>query len=423
MSEFIIRGANPLKGEIQVQGSKNGILPILAASILVGGETLLHNCPDISDVACALEILHALGCKAQRRGGDIYIDSRTINGYEIPDRLMKKMRSSIIFAGAMLGRTGNVRISSPGGCFLGERPIDYHIHALSALGVDMEYDGEYYLCRALKLHGAQISLPFPSVGATENAMLAACAAEGSTIIYNAAREPELADLADFLQRAGFEINGAGGPTVIVSGGRSCGFVEYTIRGDRIAAGTLLCAAAASRGEVTVRGIDSARVSQLSHCLAEAGCAVRSWADAVRVGTVGPLSAISPVETHPYPGFSTDLQPPLMALMCFAKGESIFIENIFESRYNHIESLLRMGARIQAFDRIAHVHGVPVLHGERVDAADLRAGAALITAALGAQGETRISDLGYIDRGYERIEEVLASLGADITRITENDFGA
>lgn len=423
MSEFIIRGANPLRGEIQVQGSKNGILPILAASILVGGETLLHNCPQISDVACALEILHALGCKAERRGGDIYIDSRTLNSYEIPDRLMKKMRSSVIFAGAMLGRTGNVRISSPGGCFLGERPIDYHIHALRALGVDMEYDGEHYLCRALKLRGAQISLPFPSVGATENAILAACTAEGSSIIYNAAREPEIVDLADFLHRAGFEVNGAGGPTVIVSGGRSCGFVEYTVRGDRIAAGTLLCAAAASGGEITVRGIDSVRVSQLSHRLAEAGYAVRSWADAVRVGADGRPEAIAPVETHPYPGFSTDLQPPLMALMCFAKGESIFIENIFESRYNHIESLLRMGARIQAFDRIAHVHGVPALHGAHVDAGDLRAGAALITAALGAQGETRISDRGYIDRGYERIEQVLASLGAEITRVNDDNFGA
>lgn len=423
MSEFVIRGGVPLHGEIRVQGSKNGILPILAASILVSGETLLHNCPVISDVECAVEILRAVGCKVQRTGHDLYIDSRTLSAYVIPDVLMKKMRSSIIFAGSMLARTGNVRISSPGGCFIGERPIDYHIHALRQMGVEMEYDGEHYLCRALQLQGAQITLPFPSVGATENAILAACAAQGTTVIYNAAREPEICDLADFLHRAGYTVSGAGGPTVVVSGGKSLGFVEYTIRGDRIAAGTFLCAAAASGGEVTVRDVDSVRVAQLSHRLAEAGCFVRSWADAVCVRADGRPSAISPVETHPYPGFSTDLQPSLLALMCLADGESIFIENIFESRYNHIESLLRMGARIEVFDKIAHVHGVPSLQGTRVDALDLRAGAALITAALAADGETRIVDQGFIDRGYACIEDALASLGAKIRRMNKSDFGA
>ena len=416
MSEFVIRGGKPLHGEITVQGSKNGILPILAAAILVSGETLLHNCPSISDVDTALEILRTLGCRTEKSGSDIYIDSSVLAGGTIPDNLMKSMRSSIIFAGAMLGRTGNVKVSGPGGCFLGERPIDYHINALRKMGAEMDYDGEHYHFHAPRLYGADISLPFPSVGATENTVLAACMAQGGTIIRNAAREPEIADLCGFLREAGFSVSGAGGPTLVVSGGKPKGCAEYTIKGDRIAAGTFLCAAAASGGELTVRGVESERLSGLCHRLAESGCAVRSWADAVRVKAEGELSALSVVETGPYPGFSTDLQPPLMALACFLRGRSIFVENIFESRYNHIESLLRMGARIELYDRIACVTGTAVLSGAVVDALDLRAGAALVTAALGAQGETRIRDRGYIDRGYESIEKVLCSVGAEMERI-------
>lgn len=415
MSEYVIRGGTPLHGECVVQGSKNSVLPILAASLLVNGETLVHNCPRIRDVDCALEILRALGCRARQQGSDIYIDSRNLSGTQIPDDLMKRMRSSVLFAGALLARTGSVRFSGPGGCCLGERPIDYHLNALRELGVELLWDGTHYLCSAKKLRGTDLALPFPSVGATENAILAACAAEGTTVLLGAAREPEIVDLADFLHRAGFSVHGAGGSTLIVAGGKSAGFVEYTVRGDRIAAGTILCAAAASGGTATVEGVDAERLSTLVGRFTEMGLAVRLWADAVSVASRGRPAALSPVETAPYPGFSTDLQPPLLALACFASGESVFVENIFESRYNHIEGLLRMGAQITKLDRIARVQGAEALHGAQVQALDLRAGAGLLTAALGAQGETVIRDRGDIDRGYEPVEKTFSALGAKITR--------
>lgn len=416
MSEFVIRGAHALRGECAVQGSKNSALPILAASLLVGGETLLHNCPEISDADCALEILRAFSCRTQRRRSDIYIDSRVVSGYEIPDSLMKRMRSSVLFAGAMLARTGIVRLSRPGGCCLGERPIDYHLKALRALGAEMDSDGASFFCRAKKLRGAKIALPFPSVGATENALMAACAAEGESVIEGAAREPEIADLTEFLTLAGFFVHGAGASALTVAGGKSAGCVEYTIPGDRIAAGTLLCAAAASGGAVTLRGVDPARLRALTDRLREAGFRLHEQPDAVSVEAGGRPSAIAPVETAPYPGFPTDLQPPLLALMCLADGESVFIENMFEARYNHIDGLVRMGAQIRQSGRIACVTGTDALHGAAVRAGDLRAGAALITAALGAQGETRILDRGDIDRGYASIEKTLAALGADIQRV-------
>lgn len=413
MSIWHIYGGNRLTGSTRVQGAKNAVLPIMAASVLSGGETVLHNVPDLRDVTTTLRILQHLGCTAVRDGDTVRIDSRGMHCDFIPHALMRELRSSVIFLGAILARFGTARLSMPGGCELGPRPVNLHLDALRALGAEVTERGGDIICRAYALQGRRILLPFPSVGATENAMLAACAAAGETVICNAAREPEIADLQCYLRKLGADISGAGTSTVTVSGFRPRPFVEHTIMPDRIVAATILCAAAACGGEVELRDVDPAHFSTVLDSLSEAGCAIITAASAVRLSSDGQLTAPRPVVTQPYPGFPTDAQPPLMAACLRAKGTTVFTENIFTNRYRHAEEFRRLGAAVSIEGRVAYVTGVERLTGAPLTASDLRGGAAMLVAGLCAEGATELLDDGYIDRGYDRFDACLSALGADV----------
>ena len=413
MSIWHIYGGNRLTGSTRVQGAKNAVLPIMAASVLSGGETVLHNVPDLRDVTTTLRILQHLGCTAVRDGDTVRIDSRGMHCDFIPHALMRELRSSVIFLGAILARFGTARLSMPGGCELGPRPVNLHLDALRALGTEVTERGGDIICRAHALQGRRILLPFPSVGATENAMLAACAAAGETVICNAAREPEIADLQCYLRKLGADISGAGTSTVTISGFRPRPFVEHTIMPDRIVAATILCAAAACGGEVELQDVDPAHFSTVLDSLSEAGCAIITAASAVRLTSDGQLTAPRPVVTQPYPGFPTDAQPPLMAACLRAKGTTVFTENIFTNRYRHAEEFRRLGAAVSIEGRVAYVTGVERLTGAPLTASDLRGGAAMLVAGLCAEGATELFDDGYIDRGYDRFDACLSALGADV----------
>lgn len=409
-----IRGGRRLSGSVTVQGAKNAVLPLLAATVLAGCETELVHCPRLTDVDTSLDILRALGCEVEREGDTLRVDSRPMTCCEISPELMGRMRSSVVFMGALLARCGEARLSAPGGCRLGERPIDLHLMAMEKLGAHVECrDGEI-CCRTDGLRGAHIALPFPSVGATENAMLAACGARGRTVISNAAREPEIVELQRFLRRMGADIHGAGGPVVTVEGHRPAERVGWRVMPDRIAAATLLCACAASGGEVELRGAVPAHIAPVTAQLAAMGCRVETGRDTIRLSRYGVLKGGQTVSTAPYPGFPTDAQPLLMAASLTASGRTVFVENMFEERYRQAEELRRLGADIRLRGRIAVVRGVKALHGASVHAQELRGGAALAVAALGAEGETLVHDPGYIDRGYEALDDTLRSLGADVT---------
>ena len=413
MSIWHIYGGNRLTGSTRVQGAKNAVLPIMAASVLSEGETVLHNVPDLRDVTTTLRILQHLGCTAVRDGDTVRIDSRGMHCDFIPHALMRELRSSVIFLGAILARFGTARLSMPGGCELGPRPVNLHLDALRALGAEVTARGGDIICRAHALQGRRILLPFPSVGATENAMLAACAAAGETVICNAAREPEIADLQCYLRKLGADISGAGTSTVTVGGFRPRPFVEHTIMPDRIVAATILCAAAACGGEVELQDVDPAHFSTVLDSLSEAGCAIITTASAVRLTSDGQLTAPRPVVTQPYPGFPTDAQPPLMAACLRAKGTTVFTENIFTNRYRHAEEFRRLGAAVSIEGRVAYVTGVERLTGAPLTASDLRGGAAMLVAGLCAEGATELFDDGYIDRGYDRFDACLSALGADV----------
>ena len=413
MSIWHIYGGNRLTGSTRVQGAKNAVLPIMAASVLSGGETVLHNVPDLRDVTTTLRILQHLGCTAVRDGDTVRIDSRGMHCDFIPHALMRELRSSVIFLGAILARFGTARLSMPGGCELGPRPVNLHLDALRALGAEVTERGGDIICQAHALQGRRILLPFPSVGATENAMLAACAAAGETVICNAAREPEIADLQCYLRKLGADISGAGTSTVTVGGFRPRPFVEHTIMPDRIVAATILCAAAACGGEVELQDVDPAHFSTVLDSLSEAGCAIITAASAVRLSSDGQLTAPRPVVTQPYPGFPTDAQPPLMAACLRAKGTTVFTENIFTNRYRHAEEFRRLGAAVSIEGRVAYVTGVERLTGAPLTASDLRGGAAMLVAGLCAEGATELFDDGYIDRGYDRFDACLSALGADV----------
>ena len=415
MTEYRINGGRRLQGSIAVQGSKNSALPLLAATLLVPGEVTLENCPTLRDVDCALEILNYLGCTVSRCGSTVTVDSRGLSRWDIPAELMKRMRSSVVFLGAILARAGCAVMTVPGGCMLGPRPIDYHLDALRALGARVVIEGERLLCRASRLKSCDLLLPFPSVGATENAMLAASACRGTTCILNAAREPEIRDLAGFLNGVGIPVSGAGTPVIRVEGGRRPVPGQYAVMPDRIAAGTYLCAAAVCGGDIELTNAVPAHLEALTAPLTRAGCEIGITGSCLRLTAPKRLRSLGIIETQPYPGFPTDMQPPLLALSCTAEGTSVFIENIFESRYNHIAELRRMGADIRSQGPFAAVCGVGHLEGAAVTARDLRAGAALVTAALGAAGETVVSRIEHLERGYEGMDQVLCGLGADVTR--------
>ena len=419
MSVWHIAGGNRLSGSVTVQGAKNAVLPIMAASVLAPGETELLNVPTLRDVNTTIRILRGLGCSVEREVDAVYIDSRPMSRSEIPHSLMRELRSSVIFLGALLARCGHARLSMPGGCELGPRPIDLHLMALRALGAEIDERGGDLICSAPSgLHGAGIALPMPSVGATENAMLAACAAEGETVIMNAAREPEITELQTFLQTLGADVTGAGSATVRVRGKKLEPFrVGHRIMPDRIVSSTLLCACAAAGGDVELRAVEPRHFSTVLHSLSECGCDIMSNSSNVRLRSGGNLKAPMPVITGPYPGFPTDAQPLMLAACLRARGTSVFVENVFQNRFRFTEELQRLGARIHTEGRVAVVTGVEALHGAPTVATDLRGGAALMIAALSAEGETDILDSGHVERGYESFDERLAALGADI-RLSE-----
>ena len=417
MSIWHIYGGNRLTGSTQVQGAKNAVLPIMAASVLAGSETVLHNVPDLKDVTITLRILRHLGCTAERDGDTVRIDSRGMNRDFIPHDLMRELRSSVIFLGAILTRFGTASLSMPGGCELGPRPVNLHLDALRALGAEVTERGGDIVCCAHDLKGRRILLPFPSVGATENAMLAACGASGDTVICNAAREPEIGDLQNFLCAMGAEVRGAGGSVITVSPGKALHGCTHRVIPDRIVTATYLCAAAAAGGDITLHGADSRHLAAVTTALQQAGCHLESTADTIRLTSEGRLQALSPVRTAPYPGFPTDAQPVLMAALLKSAGSTVFVENIFENRYRHVDELARMGAEVRVAGRVAVVTGREHLHGARVKCTDLRAGAALVIAGLQADGLTRISRIEHIDRGYESIERDLGVLGAHVRRET------
>lgn len=415
MQELFVEGGRRLCGELTIQGSKNGVLPVLAATIVCAGECRIENCPRLSDVEASVAILRHLGCCTRWDGDTLIVDTTHMDRSEVPDALMREMRSSVIFLGAILARQGEAALSYPGGCELGPRPIDMHLSALRAMGAEITERGGTLRCAAKVLTAAELVLPLPSVGATENAILAACGAEGVTVIYNAAREPEITELEDFLNAMGAEVRGAGTSIVTVAGKRRLHGGSHRVIADRIVETTYLCAAAACGGDVRFTGVDYRQISSVTGALAEAGCRVCSDGESVSLQSTGALKAIRPVRTAPYPGFATDAQPALMAALLKSAGSTVFVENIFENRYRHVDELARMGADVRVAGRVAVVSGVDALHGASVKCTDLRGGAALVLAGLQAEGTTRVSLLEHIDRGYEDIARDLRLLGAHIER--------
>ncbi len=413
---IIVRGGNRLEGVIDIQGSKNSSLPILAATVLVDGISVIHNCPQLTDVTAALKILEHLGCKVKREGDTLTVDSRFITSCSIPDSLMREMRSSIVFLGSILGRTGQVRLSSPGGCEIGLRPIDLHISSLRAMGVSVDESRGYVSCKREKpFRDTVISLTFPSVGATENIILAAALGEGRTVILNAAREPEINDLADFLCGAGCKVEVTGQGTVIIDAVKKAHGTEHRVIPDRIAALTYLSSVAVTGGDVLVKNTNTRHYRTVLPFFERAGCRLTDSVDSVRIKADCRPSAWRDIRTMPYPGFPTDAQATMMAVAAVAKGTSVIVENIFEGRFKHVGELVRMGAKIKLEGKVALIDGVECLYGTRVEAPDLRGGAALVVAGLAAKGVTQIFGLSHIDRGYDKIEDNLKRVGADITR--------
>ena len=416
MSQLLIRGGRPLRGEVAIQGAKNSVLPILAATLLTAGQVEVRNCPRLRDVDASVRILQSLGCQARWEGASLLVDTAGLNGCAISDTLMREMRSSAIFLGAILARCGQAELSYPGGCELGPRPIDLHLNGLRELGAEIDDSGGLLHCRAARLQGRELVLSLPSVGATENLMLAACGAEGVTTICNAAREPEIGDLQDFLNACGGKVSGAGTSAITIEGGRQLHGCAYTVMPDRIAAATSLCAVASAGGEGFLRGAREQHLSTVTAVLREAGCDVRRSAEGIACACRGRPKAVRPVRTAPYPGFPTDAQAVLMAALLRSRGTTVFEENIFENRYRHVDELTRMGADIRVAGRVAVVTGTETLHGTNLRCTDLRGGAALCVAALAAEGQTHVSEIGHIDRGYQDIVGDLRDLGADIARI-------
>ncbi|MCI9120921.1 MAG: UDP-N-acetylglucosamine 1-carboxyvinyltransferase [Oscillibacter sp.] len=412
MSQLLVRGGGLLRGETPVQGAKNSVLPILAATILTADQVELQNCPRLRDVDASVRILRELGCEAHWEGGTLLVDTAGLNGCGISDILMREMRSSAIFLGAILARCGQAELSYPGGCELGPRPIDLHLSGLRDLGAEIDDAGGTLHCRASRLQGREIVLSIPSVGATENLMLAACGAGGVTTIANAAREPEIVDLQAFLTACGGQVFGAGTSTVTVTGGRKLHGCTYTAMPDRIVAATYLCAAASAGGRVFLRGAEEGHLSTVTAVLREAGCEIRPDAQGLVCSCRGQRTAVRPVRTAPYPGFPTDAQAILMAALLRSRGATVFEENMFENRYRHVDELTRMGANIRVFGRTAVVSGVERLYGAPVRCTDLRGGAALCVAALAAEGETCVSETSHIARGYEDLARDLRALGAE-----------
>lgn len=418
MSKFIIEGGNKLQGELSITGSKNAVLPILAATVLNRGTSIIKNCPELEDVKTMQEILTSLGLKVEREGQSITVCGDNIKTNEIPESLAGKMRSSIVLMGAVLGRIGEIFISYPGGCAIGPRPIDMHLNSLRKMGAEIDdlYKGILH-CKVNQFIGTEILLDYPSVGATENIMLAACLAKGETIIRNAAKEPEIIDLQNFLQNIGVELYGAGSGIIRIKGCTEIkADVTYRVIPDRIVAGTYMTCVASAGGELILRDVDYEAVSSTAYCLRNCGVGIELIGEKdLLVKSDKNLKAIEVVRTTPYPGFPTDMQPQFVAVLSKATGTSVVIETVFENRYSYVEQLMRMGADITVRERVAVVKGVKRLTSAYMEACDLRGGAALVVAALSAEGTSTINNVIHIDRGYDRLEEKLLSVGAKIKR--------
>jgi UDP-N-acetylglucosamine 1-carboxyvinyltransferase len=416
VDSLLIRGGRPLSGEVDVSGAKNAALPIVCASLLVAGELAIENVPVLRDIETSIALLRLLGVRVARPRPDrLVLDGSTIDSTVAPYELVKTMRASILVLGPLVARCGEARVSLPGGCAIGQRPVDQHIRGLQAMGAEIEIEGGFVVARAAKLKGAHIVTDMVTVTGTENLMMAACLADGQTLIENAAREPEVVDLARALMAMGARIEGAGTDRITIRGVAALHPANHRVMADRIEAGSFLCAAAACGGDLMLRGVEPESMGATLERLTEAGARIETGADWLRLTMKGRPTAVS-VRTAPYPGFATDMQAQFMALDCVASGSATIAETIFENRFMHVQELLRLGADIHIDGHTAVVRGVDHLSGATVMATDLRASAGLVIAGLCARGETRVERIYHLDRGYDAMERKLASVGADISRI-------
>lgn len=416
MEAFLVEGGARLEGTLRVDGAKNAVLPILAAAILTEEDVVLEHVPGITDALRMAEILTILGCRVTRADGRITVHSAGLNNWEMPDSLSKQIRSSIFLLGPILSRFGKATVSYPGGCEIGLRPIDLHLRGLRSLGVKVSESGGMIHCDGEGMHAGDVYFDYPSVGATENVMMAAVLLPGETTIHNAAREPEIVDLQNMVNAMGGQVRGAGSQRIQITGVKRLHGVTWTPMPDRIVAGTLLAAAAITGGEVELTNAPVADMMAVLSKLREMGCTIHEGADTLRLLAPKRLTAFAQLQTQPHPGFPTDMQVQMLALLSVAQGTGVIMENVFENRFTHAGDLNRMGARILCSGRTAVVQGVEKLYGARVTARDLRGGAALVLAALKAEGMTQVDQAGLVDRGYDHLENQLSALGAKIRRI-------
>ncbi len=420
MSKFVIEGGKPLSGSLTVSGAKNAVLPIMAAAVMSEAPCVLWNAPDLTDVSIMVRILEELGVKIRRSGPDssvLTIDPTSIKTHVVDEMLMRQVRSSIILMGPLLGKMGKAQVSYPGGCDIGPRPIDLHIKGLKALGASFVEEHGQIMGIGDNLRGIDIHLDIPSVGATENIMMGACLAQGVTIIRNAAKEPEITDLQNFLNVMGARVMGAGTDVIYIEGVKKLSGAHYSIMPDRIEVGTFMAAAAITKGDVAITNAVAEHVQAITAKLREIGADVGLNGKGIRVRASG-RAYPTDLKTLPYPGFPTDMQPQMMALLSTAEGTSVITETIFDNRFKQAEELGRMGARIRNEGRTAIIKGVPILSGAQVEASDLRSGASLVLAGLSAQGRTVVRGIKNIDRGYQGFEKQLGSLGASVSRVDD-----
>ena len=418
MEKFVIEGGRRLEGTVRASGAKNSCLKLMAAAILPDGPSVIENVPDIADVRTMVEVLRYIGLDVSFAEGTLTVKPAQSPVLEAPYELVQRMRASVVVLGALLARYGKARVAMPGGCNIGSRQIDIHLRGLEQMGARLGITHGYVEAEAARLVGAHIYLDFASMGATENLLMAAVMAEGRTVLDNAAKEPEVADLASFLSKMGARIDGAGTSTIVIDGVESLSGSEHTVIGDRIETGTFLLAGAVTRGEVKVTGVDPGHLEIVIDKMREAGCEIEEGADHLSVRVPGTVKGIE-ISTLPYPGFPTDLQPQMQVLLATAEGTSFVTENIFDNRFMVVDELNRLGADIKTKDHHAIVRGVEKLSGAPVTATDLRAGAALVLAGLIAEGVTEVYRIEHIDRGYDRFAEKLQSLGADMSRAVDS----
>ncbi len=417
MEKYIINGGNKLYGGVEIQAAKNSVLPILAATVLTDDKVSILKIPEISDVKNMIKILSRLGCRAVYDGGSLTVDSSCADCFEIPSELAHELRSSVFLLGSVISRFHMAKIAYPGGCDIGLRPVDLHLTGLKRLGVQITEENGYIICKCENLKGNEIMLDCPSVGATENIMLAAVKADGITVIKNAAREPEIEDLQRLLNCMGAKVRGAGSSSITIEGVKKLHGCEFLPIADRIEAGTFLVAAAMCGGEIELNRVCAENISSLLHKLRENGCKIIVNNDKIILENHRRLTSVKSVETQPYPGFPTDLQAQMTALCCICRGNSIITENLFETRFKYVPELRKMGADITVINRNAFVRGVDRFKGATVLAHDLRGGAALVCAALSADGRSEVLDISHIDRGYGSFEYKLRQLGGDIVRVS------